>query len=108
MKNLMQTMVLALALAALPAFAVELDEVKADGLVGERADGYLGLVDTSAPDDVVDLVAEINDKRRAEYERIATANDLSVEQVQALAGKKAIARTISGHWILVNGGWEQK
>ena len=112
MKTLIQTFVpalfLALALAAAPAFAAELDEAKADGLIGERADGYLGLVDTGAPADVVDLVAEINDKRKAEYERIAEANDLSLEQVQALAGKKAIDRTRAGHWILTNGGWEQK
>jgi uncharacterized protein YdbL (DUF1318 family) len=88
--------------------AAELAEIKSDGLVGERADGYLGLVVDSVPDDVAKLVSSINNKRRAEYERIAGANELTVEQVQALAGKKAIERTSKGGWIMVNGGWQQK
>lgn len=97
-----------LLLVALPAFAADLQQAKREGLVGERADGYLGLVRESAPKDVVDLVKEVNGKRRAEYERIAEANGLTVEQVQALAGRKAIDRTEAGGWILQNGGWQQK
>jgi len=99
--------ILALSWAGL-AFGAELDQAKSDGLVGERADGYLGLVDENAPGDVVNLVKEVNDKRRAEYQRIAGSNDLTLEQVQALAGKKAIERTAMGGWILTNGGWRQK
>jgi uncharacterized protein YdbL (DUF1318 family) len=90
------------------AFGAELDQAKSAGLVGERADGYLGLVEEDASSDVVNLVKEINDKRRAEYRRIAGGNDLSLEQVQALAGKKAIERTAAGGWILTNGGWQRK
>ncbi|MDH3747659.1 MAG: YdbL family protein [Gammaproteobacteria bacterium] len=97
-----------LALVSTAVFAANLDQAKRDGLVGERADGYLGLVVTSAPGDVVELVAEINKKRKAEYQRIAAANNLTLEQVQALAGKKAIEKTRAGDWILVNGGWRQK
>ena len=90
------------------ATAAELGQVKQAGLVGERADGFLGLVQEAVPEDVVELVASINDKRRAEYERIANANDLSLAEVQALAGRKAIERTNSGGWIMRNGGWQQK
>lgn len=90
------------------AFAIDLDQAKTEGLVGERADGYLGLVDASASADVAKLVADINSKRKTEFERIAKSNNLTVEQVQALAGKKAVARTKAGGWILVNGGWQQK
>ena len=90
------------------AFSAELDQAKSAGLVGERADGYLGLVNEDAPADVVNLVQDVNDKRRAEYRRIASGNDLTLEQVQALAGKKAIERTASGGWILTNGGWQRK
>ncbi len=89
-------------------YAADLQEAKRDGLVGERADGYLGIVRESVPKDVVDLVKDVNAKRRAEYERIATANDLTLEQVQALAGKKAIDRTDAGGWVMQNGGWQQK
>jgi len=99
--------ILALCWAGL-AFGAELDQAKSAGLIGERADGYLGLVEKNAPADVVDLVKAVNDKRRAEYQRIAGSNDLTLEQVQALAGKKAIERTAAGGWILTNGGWRQK
>jgi len=97
-----------LLLLASTAFAADLQQAKREGLVGERADGYLGLVHDSVPKDVADLVKDVNAKRRAEYERIAGSNDLTLEQVQALAGKKAIDRTESGGWILQNGGWHQK
>ena len=40
---------LVLILAAAPALAADLDGAKAAGQVGERTDGYLGLVDESAP-----------------------------------------------------------
>lgn len=100
-------LVLALSWTGL-AFSAELGQAKSDGLVGERADGYLGLVQEDAPADVVNLVKEVNDKRRAEYQRIASSNDLSLEDVQALAGRKAIERTAAGGWILTNGGWRQK
>jgi uncharacterized protein YdbL (DUF1318 family) len=97
-----------LLLLAASAFAADLNQAKSQGLVGERADGYLGLVKASAPADVAQLVKTVNDKRRAEYERIANANDLTVEQVQALAGKKAIERTAPGGWVMENGGWQRK
>ena len=90
------------------ALGADLDQAKQNGLVGERADGYLGLVDESAAEDVVMLVKSVNNKRREEYRRIAEKNDLTLEQVQALAGKKAIERTEPGAWILTNGGWRRK
>jgi len=97
-----------LLLVSSAAFAADLDQAKRDGLVGERADGYLGLVDTSAPSDVRVLVADVNEKRKAEYQRIAAGNSLEMAQVEALAGKKAIERTQPGGWILLNGGWQKK
>jgi uncharacterized protein YdbL (DUF1318 family) len=97
-----------LLLVSSAAFAADLDQAKRDGLVGERADGYLGLVDTSAPPDVRALVADVNGKRKAEYQRIAAGNSLEMAQVEALAGKKAIERTQPGGWILLNGGWQKK
>lgn len=106
MKRITATVLLFL--AASLAVAADLSDAKRDGLVGERADGFVGLVDQSAPADITALVEEVNGKRRAEYERIARANSLSLEQVQALAGKKAIDRTEPGGWIMLNGGWQKK
>ena len=108
MKKLIHTLLLVFAFVSVPAFAADLDQAKNDGLIGERADGYLGLVDSSAGDDVRALVAGVNRKRKAEYERIASKNDLTLEQVEALAGKKTIEKTESGHWVRLNGGWQKK
>lgn len=109
MKKFMpRLLLLGLALFAVAAGAADLDQAKRDGLVGERIDGLLGLVLESAPSDVVALVAEVNAKRTVEYQRIARENNLTFEQVQALAGKKAIEKTASGNFILINGGWQRK
>ncbi len=89
-------------------FAEDLDQAKRDGLVGERADGYLGLVDESAPAAIVALVEDVNARREKEYARIAEANELSMDQVRALAGKKTVEKTRDGDWIFVNGGWTRK
>jgi uncharacterized protein YdbL (DUF1318 family) len=88
--------------------AAELDQAKRSGLVGERADGYLGLVVTAVPADVAALVSDVNRRRRAEYERIADQNGLARAEVEALAGRKAIERTAPGDWIFTNGGWKRK
>ena len=108
-KRLISTLTFTAALlVAGAASAADLQAAKQQGLIGERADGFVGLVVDSAPADVVDLVKSVNAQRRAEYQRIAGSNDLTVEQVQALAGKKAIERTGSGGWVMENGGWRQK
>jgi len=88
--------------------ALELDEAKRAGLVGETMEGYLAAVDSSPSAEVAALVEEVNGKRRAEYERIARANDIDVAEVEALAAKKAIEKTRPGGWVRVNGTWRQK
>ncbi len=98
--------VLLLAICA-AAGAVELEDLKAAGTVGERADGYLGAVSASVTAEVAALVADVNGKRRAEYQRIASARGLTVDQVEALAGKKTLAKTARGGWIFVD-GWRRK
>lgn len=94
--------------AAGAAQAVELDEAKRAGLVGETLEGYLAVVDGSPSPEVAALVTEINARRRAEYERIARDNGIDLEQVEALAAKKAIEKTRPGGWVRVNGTWRQK
>lgn len=96
-----------LLLLAGSAQALELSELKADGVVGERADGYLGLVEPEVAADVAELVADINSRRKAEYQRIAAENELPLEKVEALAGKKTLGKTEAGHWIYIE-SWRQK
>lgn len=106
MKQIAAAFLVLLSVAALA--SDDLREAKAEGWLGERADGFLGLVEDPAPERIVELLQTVNAKRRTEYQKIAQANNLTLEQVQALAGKKAIERTEPGGWILTNGGWVQK
>ncbi len=98
-----------LLLLSLPAAASPLDDAKAAGLVGERPDGYIGLVSDGAPADIRGLVSSINEKRRAKYETIAKKSGASVGAVAKLAGDKLIARTAKGQYVLDAAGvWTRK
>ncbi len=91
------------------AWSVTLEQAKAQGLVGEQPNGYLGLVAANASAEVQALVADINKKRKAEYQAIAQRNNTSLEAVEALAGKKAIERTPAGQYVrLPSGPWVKK
>ena len=104
-------LVTALAIAgwSAPASAVTLDQAKSQGQVGEQANGYLGVVSAGAPADVQALVADINQKRKAEYQDIAQRNNTSLNAVEALAGKKAVELTPPGQYVrLPSGQWVRK
>lgn len=90
-----------------PALALSLDEAKAKGLIGERANGYLGAVSPSQTEAQA-LVDDVNQKRRQAYEEIAKRNRTNVHAVEALAGEKAIQNTKPGNFIEGPGGWVKK
>ena len=102
---------LALGLILAPAGPVDagpLDEAKAAGWVGERPDGYLGVV-PGAPGHVPGLVQDINAKRRAKYQGIAEANGTSLASVEAVVGEKLIARAMPGEIVMnASGQWVRK
>ena len=54
-------------------WALSLQEAKAQGLVGEQANGYLAAVKSDASADVKALVDDINVKRKEKYQSIAIA-----------------------------------
>lgn len=100
---------LLLVLMPLLAFGITLDEAKQQGLLGERPDGYLGLANPSSSPDTVNLMKDINRKRRDVYQDIASKNGTALPAVEALAGKKAIEKTPSGQLIMQpNGTWARK
>ncbi|HXV68448.1 MAG TPA: YdbL family protein [Nitrospira sp.] len=90
-----------------PLFALSLDDAKSHGLVGEKADGYLGLV-AAGNSEAQALVKEINQKRRQAYEEIARRNGTNVSAVEALAGEKAVQNTKPGNFVEGPGGWVKK
>lgn len=98
--------VLLLACSALT-MALDLDSAKSQGLVGEQPNGYLGVVKASS--DAVELVADINAKRRVAYEAIAKKNGATLDQVAALAGQKAIEKSAPGTYVkTMDGQWVKK
>jgi uncharacterized protein len=101
--------VLLMLCAALPAAAQSLDEAKAAGQVGERIDGYVGVVDASTPGDVRAMVDQVNAERRQKYAEIAAERGTSVEAVAQIAGQKLIERAPGGQYVLgADGQWRQK
>ncbi|TDP40652.1 hypothetical protein DEU29_101201 [Idiomarina aquatica] len=84
----------------------QLQQAKANGWVGEQPNGYLGVVEQTAT--AQQIAERINEARRQEYTRIAEENDIAVADVELLAGKRAIERSASGHFIKVDGQWRKK
>lgn len=91
------------------AFAATLDEAKAAGQIGEKQDGYIGLVQADAPADVVALVNDVNAQRRQRYQEIAQQNGIPVSEVIKLAFARAVENTRSGHYVeSAPGRWTTK
>lgn len=106
------TLLMALCLA-LPASAMSLNEAmsalgqaKSSGQLGEKPDGYLGVVQSGGQAE--EIASQINQARRAEYHRLAQKNGISVSDVEAIAGKKALEKTPAGQIIQLNGSWVKK
>lgn len=92
-----------------PVWSANLDEAKLQGLVGEQANGYLGAVKPNTPAEIKSLIADINQKRKSEYQAIAQRNKTELQAVEALAAKTAIERTPPGQYVrLPSGEWIKK
>lgn len=88
-------------------FALSLDDAKAQGLVGEKTTGYLGLISASNAEARA-LVEDVNQKRRQAYGEIAKRNRTELRSVETLAGEKAIQNTKPGNYVEGPGGWVKK
>lgn len=92
-----------------PSWAIGLQDAKTQGLVGEQPDGYLGAVKPNPSAEIKALIADINAKRKKEYQSIAQRNNTNLDLIEALAGKKAIERTAPGQYVkMPSGAWTRK
>ena len=107
MKKIFTVLLLSLVFICQPAYGLELKDAKVRGLVGETTTGYLAPV-KSANQAVKDLVSSINSKRKQHYQGIAKKNKTSLQAVEQLAGKKAIAKTPAGQYVNDGRGWRKK
>ena len=100
---------LTISIAAVAANESPLTQPKAQGLIGEQADGYVGFVTQNVPADVRKLVSEVNAKRKAGYQQIAAKQGTPVSEVEKVGGMTAIEKTLPGNYIRdLNGNWRKK
>lgn len=84
------------------------EAARSSGKVGEKPDGYLGIVGAVTPD-LKKLVDDINIKRRAVYAQKAQAANATLEEYALTAGCLAIARTVPGEkYMTPQGNWETR
>ncbi len=103
--------VLATGLVAAPALAQRdpaYAAARSSGKVGEKMDGYLGIVGAGDPA-LQKLVDDINIRRRAVYAERAQAEGATLEEYAFTAGCLAIDRTVPGEMYQApGGGWVQR
>lgn len=109
LKAIITSIILAISLVAAPAWAISKDDAKAQGLIGERNNGYLGIITSSPNADLKNLVTGINNKRRAAYGKGAKKAGVERSVFELRMGQRLQDRAPSGHYIqLPNGKWQRK
>lgn len=99
-------------LAAVSAAAANpiIDEAKNQCLIGEQADGYLGVVAGESPSNAQRReMRDVNQQRKAVYTDLARRNGVSVEVTAQLTAEKLInqatpgqcVRNQQGRWIKI-------
>lgn len=84
----------------------QLSSAKQQGLVGEQTNGYLGVVKNQ--NNATTIVNLINNARKQQYQKMAASHKVKLNEIEALAGKKAIQKTAAGLYIKVDGRWMKK
>lgn len=94
---------------AVPALALDLDQVRSSGAVGERPDGLVGVVKGTAAADVAALVETINRERLDVYKTLAAKEGTQLTAVQTIAGEKQIAKARQNgwYWMDAGGAWHK-
>lgn len=99
---------LTLSSLAAPAMAQrspEYQAARAAGQVGEKPDGYLGIVGAASPS-LQAMVDDLNLRRRSAYTERARAAGSTVEQMAFTTGCNLIAQTVTGEkYMTPTGEW---
>ncbi|MBB4659471.1 YdbL family protein [Parvularcula dongshanensis] len=103
---------LLLAASALPAAAAvtpATDAAKAQCIIGERIDGYLGFVDEARADEALRReVREVNQKRSAAYEDLARRNGVTPRVAAQATAERLINDAPSGTCVQdESGAWNE-
>ena len=91
------------------AWAIDIRDAKEQGLVGEANTGYLAAVQTPASAEVRALIADVNSKRKAEFESTAQKTGTTLAQVANRFYELAVQKTAPGHYYQDRSGrWQKK
>ena len=84
------------------------EAARKSGQIGEKMDGYLGIVGAET-DALRRMVSDINIKRRAVYADKAQAANATLEEYAFTAGCLAISRTVAGEkYQAPDGSWQTR
>ena len=84
------------------------DQARAQGTVGERYDGYMGIVGAGSPA-LRSAVGAINIKRRSLYSSLAANKGATPQEVGLTAGCQLLARvTVGQAYLLSDGVWRRR
>ena len=87
-----------------PAYAA----ARTSGQIGEKMDGYLGIVGSATPE-LQRLVNDINIKRRAVYAQQARENGVTLEEYALSTGCQLILKTVPGEvYQAPDGSWQTR
>ncbi|WP_296599003.1 YdbL family protein [Phenylobacterium sp.] len=112
--NIAAAVLAALAVTPAAAYAMDskaaVDAAKAQGVVGEQADGFLGFVKPSSDPALKAAVEDINQGRAALYREAAAKNGVSVEAAGASAYSTVVQSRIKPgeYYKPAGGGWVKK
>lgn len=91
------------------AWAIDIRDAKEQGLVGEANSGYIVALQVPASAEVRALVADVNEKRREQFEETAQKTGVATEQVAFRFYELAVKRTAPGHFYQdPQGQWKKK
>ncbi len=77
-----------------------IDQAKAMGVIGEKYDGYIGIVDQSrVTPDLQRRVDQVNNGRLGQYKEIADRTGVALADVGIGMGEKLFARAESGDML---------
>lgn len=97
------------ALAQSPAAKALVDAAKAQGIVGEQADGFLGFVSGGGDAALQAAVREINAGRAQAYREIAARTGVTEQAAGQATFNNLLPRIPSGQYYRpLNGGWTRK
>lgn len=111
MRLLSPLLLVAALLAAAPAYSQEVAvivQARSAGIIGERYDGYLGVVTAASPA-LRRQVAAINIRRRSLYSSLAARRGATPEEVGITAACTLLGRVGVGEYYLFGTGtWQRR